>query len=272
MHRRWPARSSTPRPPRHREAPHRWPPSRRELLRERRRAWRGIDQQRVHAIRLHQPRRRERVVLGTPAARRSVSRDVGTAVCQEHRCRGLTPPLQVVGEGTGGVNARRQRRPAPSGQSCEAALGPYQRARRRQQQLGRRATKRDECHAVAPHVAVGQQVFHRALGLGEPVERGRARRVDDKDGGRLGALPEARDVKVLAADIDARGAAFGRGRGPLAPPNGLPRHRRAQRVDDAQPRPRAKLAATRADGPSPARRQAEHAGMSAKTSDARATD
>jgi hypothetical protein len=54
---------------------------------------------------------------------------------------------------------------------------------------------------VAADVAIGQQQFHRALGLGQPGQRGRARRVDDEDRRRLAALAVVRSFGDPAMQV-----------------------------------------------------------------------
>jgi hypothetical protein len=93
-----------------------------------------------------------------------------------------------IGQRAAASMARRQRRAAAAGQPRQAALGAHQRARRRQQHLGVAAAEAEHRHLVAPHIAVGQQQLDRALGLGQPVHRRRARRIDDEDGRGLALL------------------------------------------------------------------------------------
>ena len=109
--------------------------------------------------------------------------------------------------------------------------------------LGALAAKRDQRDTVAPHVAIDQQKFDRALDLGEPLHRRRARRIDDKNRGRASALAEADDAEVLGAHLHAPRVA---GR---APAQLLPRRGGAQRINQTEPA-FAQRAAARADGPS----------------------
>ena len=195
-------------------------------------------------------------------ARPSVS-STTTGVCPRRRTASASVARRV--------DAGGERRAAAAGQAGEAALGAHQRARRRQQQLGAAAAKREQRDAVAPHVAVGQQQFDRALRFGQPMQRRRARGVDDEDRRGPRALPEARDAKVVArARRCARGAARSRRR--RARPRAVRCHGAAARsVSITFSRAPARgVAAPHAGRPAAQRRLPAHAGASRRIAHATA--
>ena len=146
----------------------------------------------------------------------------------------------------------RARSPAagasPPGQAGEAAPRMNERPRRRQQQLGLGAAERDHCDPVAPNVAVGQQQFHGALGLGESVQRPasptrRPRRPSCSRAARESAAHGSRRFepgKPSRHDADSRrriachGAAGAQG----SPAGRAARRRAARRVSNRSGRPR----------------------------------
>ena len=184
------------------------------------------------------------VAISGGPARLTIAADVGLAVGHHHHERDLPIAPRNVGEQRGGLDARGERGAAAAGLAGERALGTGQRAGRRQHHGGGGAAERDQRDRVATHVAIGEDQLHRALGLGEAVERSRAGRVDADDGERFAALLEARDAEILAADQHAArlhhtgGAAAQR----------LPRRGGAQRVDQGEAPAAAWCAASRAGG------------------------
>ena len=137
---------------------------------------------------------------------------------------------------------RRSRRRA----TADRGRPSRRRARRRQQQLRPRAAKRQHRHSIAPHVAIGEQQLDRALRLGQPMQRRRARGIDDEHRRGLHPGPKPRDPEILGTHRDPRSGAL---------PQSLPGRGGAQGFHQVQP-----IAAARLAAPDPGR-TASHAGL-----------
>ena len=217
-----------------------------ELARRGLRSRGRVDEQRGEPGAMDETCGRERVLLRLRPAGRPVAGDVGATVGQKDQDRRLVLAADRVGQGRGRVERGRQRRATTPGQAGEAALGADQRAGRRQQKFRLLATKGQQRHAITAHVAVGQQQLDGTLRLGQPVQRRRARGVDDKDGRGPRALPEPRHPKIVATHLDPGGLIAG-----LAVAQRLPGGRGAQasRPRSAARRPAARPGEPRSAGP-----------------------
>ncbi len=63
--------------------------------------------------------------------------------------------------------------------------------------------KSDQRDAVAPDIAIGKQQFDRALDLGQPLHRRRARSVDDEDRRRAAPLTVADNAEIVRPDLQS---------------------------------------------------------------------
>ena len=160
-----------------------------------------------------------------------------------------------------------ERRAAAARLPRQRPLGAYQRAGGRQDQLGAVAAEGDQRDLVAAYVALGEDQLDCALDLGEPMQRRRARRVDDEEGERLALLLVSGDAKVLAADEDTVGGDRCRGAAQALPGCGG-----AQRLDDGEAHAMARRAAPHAGGAAALGRGARHAGPAGRRARARRSE
>jgi hypothetical protein len=113
----------------------------------------------------------QRVLARLGPSRAAVACDVGTPVGQQHQHGRVAAARNLLHQRVGRFECGGQRRAATAGQARQRAFGASQRTGRCQQQVGAAAAKGDQGHAVAAHIAVGQQQLDCTLGLGQPVQR-----------------------------------------------------------------------------------------------------
>jgi hypothetical protein len=125
---------------------------------------------------------------------------IGAAVTQDDEQRRDALALHERGLLLRKLQGHGQGRTAPAGQADHGPPRTHERARHGQQQLGLRAAEGHDAHAVAPSVGLLEQEFDGAFGLGQPLQRGRARSVQRQDHACRCTLLIAMHMKVLGAN------------------------------------------------------------------------
>jgi hypothetical protein len=148
--------------------------------------------------------RGQRFGVRTLTALCAVPRDIRAPIGEEDQPRRATATLDLLGEQRRRIDGRGERRTATTGQGRDVALGAHQRARGREQQFGFPAAEGDQRDLVAAHIAIGQQQLDRTLGLGEPVQRRRARGIHHEDHQCSGLAHQLLDTQVVLAQQQLR--------------------------------------------------------------------